>query len=270
MCQVDPAEDRLFLMTSNNGDFGMFTRWMLLAFVLVFATAQAKEHPASSPKAGASSPQVTASATAPVAESKHADDPARTNYEKWIAIGTIALAFVTGGLWVATYQLGREAKKSGERQDEALRAIERAYLFVEVSLESNFIPGPLGHSSNLQVTIWNHGKTPAEIIQIRAYAQVLETTPAELIDSPQSEVTLPPGLAVAQNSSYRLGVWANILNEEFSDIRQMYTTLYCLGQVRYRDIFGTERETGFCWFYRDHPGLVPFVIAPNSGLNKRT
>ena len=153
---------------------------------------------------------------------------------------------------------------------KALTASERAYIFVEVIIGANVRSSPSGFPNDISVKIWNNGKTPAEIIQIRAYPTISKETPQELLEFPGSETTLPPGLGIAKDSAFDVVVTSKVSDEELGEIERSYKTLYCVGLVRYRDIFHQERETGFCWFYRHHMQEARFIIAPNSQLNKRT
>lgn len=187
-----------------------------------------------------------------------------------LAIVTAVLAVVTGGLWFSTYRLGDDAKKSGERQNAALQNIERAYLFVEVAADEDIQSSQTPVANAIRVRIWNYGKTPAEIVQIRAYPTIEQATPDKLLDHPGSEIVLPPGLGLAQNHSFDVATSIGVSNMDLSDIQNSYRTLYCVGRIRYRDIFNIERETGFCWFYSHHMRESKFIIAPNSDLNKRT
>lgn len=185
-------------------------------------------------------------------------------------LATATLAEYTRRLWRDTARVARDTKQIAETQVAATAAIERAYLFVEVELREQLRSSPSGFPNIVQVTIRNHGKTPAEIVQLRGYAQIAETPPTELLEFPGSSATLPAGYAIAQNDSYPLPVTARITNQEMGDLETLTQSLFIVGLVRYKDIFRTERETGFCWFYQHHMQHGAFLINPDSALNRRT
>lgn len=188
-----------------------------------------------------------------------------------MAWATIWLAFVTTCLAVFTFCLWRSTSALVKRTGDDSKTIERAYLFVEVLIEENLHASATESANEIQVLIWNHGKTPAEIVQIRAYPLLEDSPPQELIEYPGSERTIPPGLGIAQNNSFNIPpVTVQISKADLNGIYSMSKTLYCVGQIKYRDVFDAERDTGFCWFYRYHKQEGKFVIAPNSQLNKRT
>ena len=189
----------------------------------------------------------------------------------WVTVAlvlvTAALALYTARLYRATVELGREAKSTSENQAGALQAIERAYLFVEILLGDIQHPTEDGWKGSIKVKVWNYGKTPAEIVQIRAYPTLVP--PQDLIDYPGSDLTIPPGLGIAQNSSFEgVSIPFHVQKDDWNNIQHMYTNMYCVGKIKYKDIFNLEHETGFCWFYRDD--LAAYVIYPTSTLNYRT
>jgi hypothetical protein len=156
------------------------------------------------------------------------------------------------------------------RQEDSTRVIERAYIFVEVSLEQDIQASPSGVNNIIAIKLLNHGKTPSEIAQIRATTVLSKTVPQELHDSPGSHIAFPPGLGIAQNTHFEIGIRVRVTKEELGDIQHSRQTLYCVGLVTYRDIFNKERDTGFCWFYRHQIQEARFAITPESRLNKRT
>lgn len=188
----------------------------------------------------------------------------------FLAVVTASLAVFTYKLWQATVKLGRDAVRGVEQQDTALKNVERAYLFIEVVLDGPLAHSPSGLPNSVRVKIWNHGKTPAEVLQIRFYVDIKPEVPNELLSFPGSDVTLPPGLGIAQNFSYDVTTSVNISDKDFGEIEHGYKTPYAVGLVRYKDIFGYEHRTGFCWFYSHHMIHGQFIIAPESALNERT
>lgn len=52
-----------------------------------------------------------------------------TNWDKWVAIGTLLLAVGTAALAVVTFFMARRAKESVEVQEKHLIAIQRPYVY---------------------------------------------------------------------------------------------------------------------------------------------
>ena len=153
------------------------------------------------------------------------------------------------------------------RQRQSLENIERAYLFVNVATETSLTLTP--RSLTIDAAILNHGKTPAEIIRIRGYASIMKNVPKKLMNYEWSEHPLPPGHSLAMGGTYALEPFTqDITDVEHSEIHLQEITLYYVGLVEYRDIFGVQRETGFCWYYDTR--TEKFAITPKCRLNKRT
>lgn len=189
-----------------------------------------------------------------------------------LVIATVALFIATLFLWLATKRLANDAWKSAAATVNALRATERAYLFVEFSLDYP-ICSPSGLPNIINVHIWNYGKTPAEVVKIRGYPWVQETgsiVPQSLIEFEGSDRELPPGLGIATNCAHIVPIEHKLADIELEEIQRWNKKLFIVGRIGYRDIFDEARETGFCWELLDHMGKQRFVPTRDSPLNKRS
>jgi hypothetical protein len=168
---------------------------------------------------------------------------------------------------------------AAEKHALAVEHAERAYLFFEFPDGPTIVPlqkeGLVEISIELDIV--NHGRTPAELIQVRAYPIVAISPPTEFIDSPGSKSELPPGKAIASGQSIHLRLKDRITASELENMKMKNSGVwvYCLGSVKYWDIFREEvRETSICAFFSDGEvsGVrhTTFIPDPRSTLNKRT
>ncbi len=180
-----------------------------------------------------------------------------------LVVVTLMLFGATWALFLATRRLVVGADRNAEAQ-------MRSYLFVEVWLEQNLVFSHTGNAgSPIKIRVTNHGSTPALLTKIRAYPQVSEDAPIELIAHPRSELELPEGIAVGANRTYEIEVLAHVTYAEQTEMESGTKTLFCCGRFEYEDVLGKRRETGFCWHVqggrRDR-----FSITPKTPLNRRT
>jgi hypothetical protein len=184
-----------------------------------------------------------------------------------LAAVTSLLAVSTALLWFVTKKVANAAKKSAE----ALPAIERAYVFVDISLYQTIVATQDGTAASpVTVAFRNHGKTPAILEKLRAYCIISQETPQELIAFPGSEHELPQGLVIAASDRLVHQVDARVKTSELGEIERGDRRLFCAGRIEYRDVLGDRRETGFCWQYRHHMVRGSFIITPNTKLNYYT
>jgi len=210
-----------------------------------------------------------------------------------VALATIAIAFFTltlklstDKLWTETRDASAIAKESAEAATiaaraaeenastakesvQALKAAERAYVFVEVTFEEMFIgeTAPVGHIYAM-VHFWNYGKTPAVVTKIRGYLVVQSHTPQSLVDG--DETSLPPSLGIMSSGQYMDRFQVAIDRTQNTDIENWNTRVFCIGKIEYRDVLGDSHETGFCWNLLLHGGEKRFIPTRDSQMNKQT
>jgi hypothetical protein len=212
-----------------------------------------------------------------------------------LADATIALAILTAiiavtavvQIWMLIKQLklteaaDRHAKTAADAarasadaataSAEAIPKIEKAYLFVRVSI-TNFMMNPndgLAHGK-VTVRIHNHGKTPASLTSIRSYVDYLLEAPQAFVARKDSEYKIPDGLVVAANDHLDWPIPLAITQELFLEIKTLTKTMYCVGQVDYEDVLGESRSTGFCWYNISIGTAFPQSFLAETPLNFRT
>ena len=76
------------------------------------------------------------------------------------------------------------------------------------------------------------------------------------------------GLVIASEGSYRVAMVWGLSDLERGKIERGEWTQFCCGLIKYKDILGKERETGFCWEYRRTQN--DFIFSSTSKLNHYT
>lgn len=168
----------------------------------------------------------------------------------------------------------KDSANAAKAQADAIVNAERAIIFVEFHLAEKLRSCPSGFKNTIGVNIWNYGKTAAEITQIRCYATLpkssQEPPPQSLAEHSTSNLKLPPGLGIAANCAYPSDITCILNDKELGEIDRIESFLYIVGCISYKDIFGENRETGFCWQLLWHMGNQRFIPTRDSALNHRT
>lgn len=185
-----------------------------------------------------------------------------TNTDRWLILLTGLICIANFLLWFATRKLARDAKESD-------RATERAYLFIEFPAVPR-MDDSISLQGAFNVGIANYGKTPAEIVRIRGYPAVRAEIPQALIEFEGSDAELPPGLGIRSNDSYPVPIEYMLTEDQRREMENWNTTLFLVGCVNYKDMFGGTWETSFCWNLLIHGVKARFVPTRNSPLNRRT
>jgi hypothetical protein len=193
---------------------------------------------------------------------KTSSDAALVTWTKVLGVATLVLACGTLALWWATRRLVLGADATAERQ-------LRSYLFVAVHVENGILATPSGNAqSQIMVRVTNHGSTPAQLIKIRALAQVLERPPTDLPEGLEDEI--PSGVVIGPQYIEQQPVVVRVSSDDLAEMERGNRAIYCFGRVEYEDVLGIRRQTGFCWTL-DLRGLDQvFTITPNTRLNHWT
>ncbi len=153
----------------------------------------------------------------------------------------------------------KEAALAAKVNADAVVNAERAWVFA--AMEKH---GP--ESFSLKFT--NHGKTPAEVTDIKK-----RETWTELLDPDKRELPVPPDYGpetkLAQPRIIVPGKFfvyegtnlATVLPEEiYTELKQSRKRYFICGRIQYRDLIDRTkiRETGFCYFWS--PLLDEFII----------
>lgn len=133
------------------------------------------------------------------------------------------------------------------KQAEAITQSERAYVFAKVVFVQRYekVNGMLRYRTEFK----NYGKTPANVISVDRDSYLI-TTPKNLqyfLLTDQRWV-YPDGLVIAGGLEWN-GTKSVIIKEGWPEIIEDKMRFYCIGLIRYRDVFGDHWETGYCWEY---------------------
>lgn len=159
------------------------------------------------------------------------------------AISTAVVGVFTIVLALATY-----------RQYRATRIAERAWVVCQAP-----DPPPPNQEGDVAIrwVVENKGRTPAWVTSMGSAARIIKADDA-LPDEPPYTMAGPftsEGAVLPPNAKASRGVnipAANMAAVEHGYEGQEYV-LYLFGIVKYRDIFGSEHETRYCFFFKPGP-----------------
>ncbi len=207
-------------------------------------------------------------------QKRDADDHLLAVATQRLATWTIALvlvAVVQAAMFLWQLRLSRAASKdarvaadAAKASADALPKIERAYLFVDVSfVDLTVTKKDLEYEMRLLVKATNHGKTPAVLTGFRCYALWDDKAPQQLIAHDAADRKMPEGFAIS-SMPFEWPIHERIDHERYTDLGDVLRCLYVVGLVKYKDVLGDDRETGFCW--NTYPGAegVTMTISPSS------
>lgn len=156
------------------------------------------------------------------------------------------------------------------RQERTAKTIERAYVFAKVERRNPIVGNNEGTALSQPIAMFiNHGKTPAIIINMTGEPYVMATAPQEFVQTPDDDRRLPEGWVIAGGEKwFDRPINTYLTNNQIASIIAGTTKLYCAGMIRYKDILGYERRTGYCWEYL--PRHDQFQFCKESRLNEYT
>ena len=169
-------------------------------------------------------------------------------------------------------EITKSAANSAQKSADALPLIERAYVFVSIPyhviIPVKEDPGLL--ECKVTVALFNHGKTPAILKQLKVNMRVIpinEELGDDLIGDTESEI--PEGVIIGSGTEYKNDYSIILRKNQWEDIENIYSTLFCYGRIIYEDVLKDRRTTGYCWDY--HPVILKcFYISNNKKLNYYT
>jgi hypothetical protein len=118
------------------------------------------------------------------------------------------------------------------------------------------------------VTLRNHGRTPAIIRRIHIQLVVAFSAPANpqaFLAGPQRD--LPPALAIAPSGSYEIVVRRTLPRLLWQEAVGGKKTLFCGGRIEYDDVLGQRHETLCCWERSQSDGADRYTITYSGALN---
>jgi hypothetical protein len=248
-----------------------------------------QQQPASDQRGTEQAPLVVKTVNPPKTEAEtnqdRQDRAKKASHDGWFLVFTgllAAFALIQVGVLIwqgcsmkGTLQLTREAaavaKESADAAKEsadAIQSAERAYLFVEVRLnsdnpnENRIIIG----DNHIEIIATNLGRTPAVILNIQKFCQ--EHPDRTAIDNLVKDIdrvasnkptAITPGTRVigGGDSGRIFNAIFPVNNEQFRDIGIETAILACLGVIQYKIVFGEIHKTVFCWEYEPRFGFGP-------------
>ncbi len=219
-------------------------------------------------------------------------------WEALIALGSVALAVITGVLALYTYRLWREAVKArkaaiadgiearketrealdiarqaadaSKNSADAALASERAYVFGEMKLQGTLEPEPHQMPTNCsaEIRFANHGKTPADVEEIRVYHTRIAISPDTPADAAAyterigQQPQLPPGRVIGE---------PYVFLYKFN-IGHRRDTINIVARIAYRDVFGGKRHTQIVYQTVTPAAFIPSLVVslPEDPLNEST
>jgi hypothetical protein len=222
---------------------------------------------------------VTATLPPPTAEEIQAEK-AKTTDDHNLAVATDYLAGLTAVLaiiagvqiWLFLRQLklseraardAETAANAAKASADALPKIERAYVFVEVTI-SDLIESmhKLAHFE-LTVRLTNHGKTPALLTRVRSYTVWSESPPGELVGHEKADRPLPQGLVIGAEKTFEMVSQHGVDGEVNRQLHDIVSRMYIVGDVEYEDVMRVTHRTGFCWHTYPIGGFIKVSITPS-------
>jgi hypothetical protein len=146
-----------------------------------------------------------------------------TDWDPWVAIGTLLLALATVGLAIATFRMAASAGDSVKIQERQLVAAQRPYVFPAVTAE--WLQHPDDVTANPYIVAKNGGAGPAFNVQGSIYWGG---------DTASSGAFAPTALAAGEEENVR--VRGEGITVDFNNAR---------GFLRYTDSAGVEWQTHF-------------------------
>lgn len=206
------------------------------------------------------------------------DEASEKRLYRWYLWACIVGAFgsvVIVGILVWQNVLTRIAANAAKTSADSLKNIERPWLLITTLQHSSF---PFGKErKNTSIATWffkNHGRTPAYICEVAGQFTMVEKIadlPAEPIyrRAPTYSdygVIAPQEESTAVHIPYDLilvapDIWSKLKSDE--------ARLITSGLIRYKDAFGYEHETRFCYLYDWASGQFNDMVGPES-YNRHT
>ena len=205
----------------------------------------------------------------------------------WTAVATIALVVVALGQLVLFYvqlrymrtslhdakvaaDAARESANVAKQSADAAQVIDRAYVFATVQFSGVSIVPSDTAINRVVVTLRNYGKTPAVLTMFRGDHFLADgyTYPDELGPTIR-ERPIPDGMVIPPGGGHEIPLSFTISLKEWGDVERADKTFGFRGRADYKDVFGVDHSTGFCWHFAVHASQRALMMSPTK-LNYRT
>lgn len=191
---------------------------------------------------------------APPSEPKSTPDASQEKHKSsdwdwwWDKSPEILIALFTLGLWCATYQLVRDAKKTSKRQLRAYISLVKA-IQVNSTIRQE-LPA-------YAVTVRNSGQTPAYSIKSWRGMGIQKHPLTSRLSPPQdpvddADVVLGNGTEMSNTDESR----TPFSQAEMDDVRSGKAAIYYWGRYEYSDCFDQGHFTSFCLFQTEPSGGI--------------
>lgn len=193
-----------------------------------------------------------------------------TNSDAVTALATIAIALFTWTLWRATTGLLKTANnqaadnlraikaseksaKAAKDSADALKAIERARLFVRVEHiqrgELKRIDGIQEGPNEIRVIVINEGKSLATITKFNWYMVAIDDgeIKGKIAELESLQTSMIPVITIRGNDAVKRIFSFEINKSDVQMVDISTAHYYCLGYIRYKDVFRDVRPITFCW-----------------------
>ncbi len=243
---------------------------------------QRKATPPSEPPKVVSNPTTEKKQNPPTENPKEPEKysfwPTIGSWPDWLLIlvgaGTIAVAWRTLGVLKAQADATRDAAGAALEEAKAITLSEQAYVFAKVELDGYADDGQERVKLHAKTWFINHGKTPAIIINMTGVLQLtgagVSDVPHKFPETPSDDRQFSEGWVIASISQspegMKLPVELSVAKPDIEEIRKGAKKIYCVGWIKYKDILGNQRETGYCWEYLQTPS-ARFKFCYASQLN---
>ncbi|MHB2008816.1 MAG: hypothetical protein ACYCOX_12290 [Acidobacteriaceae bacterium] len=228
---------------------------------------QAKPIPPVVPKSTSSSYPETETGNKPGADTQNSvtiiESAAMPNKRDWVDYTTlglgIAIALITGfgvaAAWCGLPEFKRQAEAAQDAANAALKQAshivtsERAWIIANVDTVSSTVEADV--RSRIFPKIRNVGKTPAFLLEKSESSQTLDrgiSLPDEPI-YPAPEQFEGNGVPLAPNGELPIFLRGFEFDITPSNMLLYDKMVLVWGYVKYRDAFGSERETRYCYSY---------------------
>jgi hypothetical protein len=180
----------------------------------------------------------------------------------WLVGFTGVLAVSTIGLWIVTWQSG---KRQSRDMQESIAVSKRALTELEAPFITIDIVDPgigrsdakIGHDFMvLRFRIWNHGRTPASIIELVDFIKLRPLgsgLPDEVHPQSATRNTMPYGVIAppsGPSQEWTHNLFAEMMNALAADPLPLKTQeVFFVGFVRYETIFGEVYRLGYCFMF---------------------
>lgn len=163
-----------------------------------------------------------------------------------------------------TANAAKKSAEAAEKSADALPAMERAYIFVEVRRKNPKARLTINFNNFCEIVIKNYGKTPAIVRYIERFVTVLYGITPEIEIKRTGIMPRIEKIIVSGGEEIIDVDTTSISEEKWNDIaNNPNARLLCYGLIEYEDVFGKYHDTGWCWWlelittkdfhFLDHP-----------------